>query len=174
MGEQRNIYQYTMRYGLILGIYLILKFPLLVLGLQVPLLELLFLLLTLAVPVITWRFTRDYRNKACGGVLSFPQAWFFGMLVYAFAALVVALAHFIYFRYIDGGYIVDTYRAALSQIARTPGMGVSMEQIHQMLDSFAALKPSDITFQLMMQNIFWGNLVALVTALIVYRKPKSE
>ena len=97
--------------------------------------------------------------------------------MYVYAALLAAAAHYIYFRFIDQGFIVNTYTDMVEQFFRqdaslTGGMEAYREQMEQACEQLASLTPIDITMQLFTNNIFWGALLAIPTALFAMRKQK--
>lgn len=164
-----------MHFGTYMGIYWILKFILFPLGLSIPFLLFLFIGLTLGVPFMGFYYVRTFRNKICGGSIRFGQAWIFTISMYMFAALLTAVAHFIYFRFIDHGFILQTYMAMLENLdkANMPGTNAYIEQLRDVMDTVGSLTPIDITMQLLSQNVFYGILLAIPTALFVMKKPKS-
>ena len=164
-----------MRYGTMMGIFWTLKFVLFPMGMQSPLLLMAFFLLTLIVPVAGFFLVRQYRDRECGGVLSFSRAFLFTSFMYLFAALFATIAHYVYFRYIDGGLIVNTYQDMLTQMEAiaTADMKASLDQFQQALDIIAALSPLEISIQLITQNVFYCTLIALPTALLVKRNPQN-
>lgn len=109
MAENRGYMQrYAMLFGTYMGGFWILKFILFPVGLSVPFLLFLFMGLTLCVPFMGYYYARMYRNQVCGGGISFLHAWIFTVFMYMFAALLAAVAHYIYFRFIDHGYVINT------------------------------------------------------------------
>ena len=164
-----------MRYGTVMGIFWTLKFVLFPMGMQSPLLLMAFFLLTPIVPVAGFFLVRQYRDRECGGVLSFSRAFLFTSFMYLFAALFATIAHYVYFRYIDGGLIVNTYQDMLTQMEAiaTADMKASLDQFQQALDIIAALSPLEISIQLITQNVFYCTLIALPTALLVKRNPQN-
>ena len=164
-----------MRYGTMMGIFWTLKFVLFPLGMQSPLLLMAFFLLTLIVPVVGFFLVRQYRDRECNGVLTFSRAFLFTSFMYLFAALFATIAHYVYFRYIDGGLIVNTYQDMLTQMEAiaTADMKASLDQFQQALDIIASLSPLEISIQLITQNVFYCTLIALPTALLVKRNPQN-
>ena len=173
--QRKNFQEAAMRYGTVMGIFWTLKFVLFPMGMQSPLLLMAFFLLTLIVPVAGFFLVRQYRDRECGGVLSFSRAFLFTSFMYLFAALFATIAHYVYFRYIDGGLIVNTYQDMLTQMEAiaTADMKASLDQFQQALDIIAALSPLEISIQLITQNVFYCTLIALPTALLVKRDPKN-
>ena len=110
MTENRSYLQkYAMHFGTYMGIYWILKFILFPLGFHIPFLSLLFVILTLAVPFIGYHYVKMYRDKICGGSIQFSHAVLFTIFMYMFASLLVAVAHYAYFQFIDHGFIINSY-----------------------------------------------------------------
>ena len=175
--KKRTFQEDAMRYGTVMGIFWTLKFILFPMGMEAPLLLMVFFLLTLLVPVVGFYLVRKYRDRECEGVIKFSRAFLFTSFMYMFAALFATIAHYIYFRYMDNGLIVSTYQDMLSQmqgIATTDDMKASLDQFQQALDIIASLSPLEISIQLITQNIFYCTLIALPTALLVQRKPKMQ
>lgn len=94
------------------------KFILFPVGLSVPFLLFLFMGLTLCVPFMGYYYARMYRNQVCGGGISFLHAWVFTVFMYMFAALLAAVAHYIYFRFIDHGYVINTCETMVDTLAQ--------------------------------------------------------
>lgn len=174
--KKPSLQQDAMRYGTIMGIFWTAKFVLFPLGMENSLLLTAFFLLTLIVPVVGFSLVRKYRDRECKGELSFSKAFFFTLFMYMFAALFATIAHYIYFRYMDNGYIVACYQEMLDQISAgaTGELKASFNQFQEALDAIAALSPLDISIQLITQNIFYCTFIAIPTALLVKRKPKQE
>lgn len=162
----------AMAYGTSMGIYWILKFMLVPFIFSVPFASLAFLGLTAAVPFLGYYFVRQYRNRYCTNKqISFIQAWMFCLLMYAFAALLVAVAHYVFLQYIDGGAMITAYRGILDELKdSTPEMDELLTQYHQAADLLASMSPIELTIQLVMNNLFYGMILALPTGFIVAMK----
>ncbi len=165
---QRN----AMLLGTYMGIYWILKFILFPLMLRMPSLSFLFLGLTLGVPFMGYYFVRMYRNQVCGGVIGFLHAWVFTFFMYMFAALITAVAHYVYFRFIDHGFVLDTYEWQVEQLLNSgiKEFSESGEVLQEALESVRSLTPIEITMQMISWNLFCGAVLAVPTALFVKRR----
>ncbi len=174
MAENRGyIQRYAMLFGAYLGVFWIVGAAFFPLGLSNPLLFLLFIAFVVGGPFVGYYYASTYRKQVCGGYMSFSHAWLFTMLMYIFAALLAAAAHYIYFRFIDGGYIINTYTALINDFFSNPatsGMAPYKEQMEQALEQLSRLTPIDITMQIFSNNIFWGMLLAIPTALFAMKK----
>lgn len=179
MTESRGYLQrYAMVYGAYLGVFWIVGAIFFPLGLGNPLLFLVFLAFVLCGPFIAYRYARAYRNGACDGYISFLHAWTFTVLMYMFAGLLAAAAHYIYFRFIDQGYILNTYTSLMEQFFAQDvtggGMVAYKDQMELALDQLSMLTPIEITLQLFSNNVFWGALLAIPTALFVMKRTPAN
>lgn len=177
MTEKRpTLQEGAMRYGTAMGIFWTIKFILFPLGMTTPLLLMLFFFLTLTVPFVGYQFARKYRDRECGGVISYSRAFLFTAFMYMFAALFATIIHYVYFKYIDNGLIVNTYYDMLNQLSAgaTGELETSINQIREALDVIAQLTPVEISLQLISQNIFYCIIIAIFTALLVMRYKKKE
>lgn len=173
-----NLQKYAMHFGTYMGIYWILKFILFPLGLTIPFLQFLFIGLTLGVPFMGYYYARMYRNKICGGYISFIQAWLFSLFMYMFAALLVAVAHYVYFQFIDHGHIFNTYENMLQKSMETPNLPTDwkdlLTQTKEAMGVIRGFSSIEITMQLVSNNVLWGSILAVPTALLVRRKKKEN
>lgn len=174
--NKSTLQEYAMRYGTAMGIFWACKFALFPLGMSMPLLLIFFFILTLSVPILGYLFVRKYREQQCEGVLNFSRAYIFTIFMYMFASLFVAVIHYLYFRYIDNGMIVNTYQGMIDQMnaVATGDMKESLEQFRTALDVVSSLTPLEITLQLLTQNVFYCSILAIPTGLLVMRNKKKE
>lgn len=173
--KPKTLQQHAMTFGTFMGIFWIIKFTFLPLGFRIPLLQLLFILMTLFVPILGYIYTRKYRNKYCDGELSFTRGLIFTIFMYFFASLLTAACHYIYFQFIDHGFIMNTYMEQLENVkaAVTGDFETSIDQLMENLELISSLSPFQLTIQLISQNIFYGTLLAIPTALFAMKKKKQ-
>lgn len=159
--------------GTYMGGFWILKFIFFPLGLTNPFLLFLFLGLTICVPFMAYYYTKMYRNRVCGGAITFSHAWSFTTLIYFFAALLTFVAHYVYFRFIDHGYILNTYESMINEVfaqASMPGLEGYETQFRDAIAQMQSLSSFEIALELFLNNIFYGTLLAIPTALFVMRR----
>ena len=96
-----------MEYGLVLGVYFILKFIISVSSLHTPLLSIAEWVLMLGIPFLLYGLLRFFRDRQNGGILEFGNAWSLGMMLIFFASLPEALSQYIYCDLINPTYISD-------------------------------------------------------------------
>lgn len=162
-----------MHFGTYMGAYWILKFILFPLGFHIPFFSLLFVILTLAVPFIGYYYVKMYRDKICGGSIRFSHAVVFSIFMYMFASLLVAVAHYVYFQFIDHGFIVNSYIALWNELmTTTPALMENKEIIKETIDTVRGLSAIDITMQILSWDVFWGCILSIPTGLMVMKSAK--
>ncbi len=176
MTEGKNyLHKYAMHFGTYMGVYWIVKFILFPLGFHIPFLSLLYMILTLSVPVIGYYYVKAYRDKICGGSIRFAHAVIFTIFMYMFASLLVAVAHYLYLEFIDHGYLLDAYTRLLHEaMEQNQALLDNKEMIEEMISNIRELSPIDITMQLVSWDIFWGAILSIPTGLFVMKKPRSS
>lgn len=174
MIENRAFMQkFAMHFGTYMGVFWILKFALFPLGFKIPFLMILFFCLTVAVPFMGYFYVRSYRDKICHGAISFGHACVFTIFMYIFASLLASVGHYIYFAFIDNGFIIESYTNMVNQIFEiNPAMENEKEMITDMLDDLRLLNPINITLQILSSDVLFCSILALPTALFVMKKPK--
>lgn len=161
-----------MHLGTYMGVFWIIKFIFLPIGLTNPFLLFLFISLTLAVPFLGYFFAKSFRDKVLGGEISFMQSWVFLVFMYMFAALLTAVAHYIYFRFIDNGYLWDTFAEKIEAASQLnlPGLSPYTEQTKQGIEIMQSMSAIQMTMNFFTNNILNCSLIALITAPFVMRK----
>ena len=176
--DRRNLQKVSMAAGTIMGVYWILKFILFPLGMSMPLFMLVFGVLTIFVPFVGYHLVSLYRDKYSNndGNIGFIHAFTFCLFMYMYASLLTSVGHLIYFQFIDHGFVLEKLTDMLETVKESPlpGMDSYVEQYQLAIDTYALLNPVDITLQLVSQNMFYGLLMALPTALIAKRKRKTN
>lgn len=169
-----TLQEHAMRYGTLMGIFWIIKFAFLPIGFRIPLLQLLFIIMTIYVPFLGFKFVRKFRERNCDGEISFGRAFLFCIFMYFFASMLAAAGHYIYFQFIDNGFIANTYLSQLENLKSTVtgDLETSVDQIISNIEVIASLTPFQLTMQLIFQNIFYGTLLALPTALLAMKNKK--
>ena len=92
---------------------------------------------------------RRHQLPACMGITVF---------MYMFAALLAAVAHYIYFRFIDHGYVINTCETMVDTLAQSnmPGMDSYIATYQEALETARLLSPIDITLQMISSNVILG------------------
>ena len=89
----------AMSYGFSLGIFWIVKYIFYMFSMRFSYLVVIYWGMSLVVPYLAYLLTKRYREDI-GGVISFSQAWRFGVLIYLFAAMLVSVMHYVFYRFV--------------------------------------------------------------------------
>lgn len=115
---------------------------------------------------ITWRL-QSFRNKALDGVISFRRALAYSCYVFFYASLLFALGQYLYFAYLDKGAFLDTLTESVNLIKPLyKSQGISATDLDTALKAVKMMKPIDLVFTFMMNNLFIGAIVSPLIALI--------
>lgn len=113
---------------------------------------------------------RKFRDNVLGGKISFRRAYGYSILTYLYAALLFAVAQYLYFQFLDNGFLVSQYSLQASSPQMQEMMklyGLTEQDIRFMLENIAALRPIDIALQFFSTNLMLGVFVSLPVALVM-------
>lgn len=120
---------------------------------------------------------QKFRNEVLDGVISFRRALGYAMLMFFYASVLMAAAQFVYFQFIDGGFLIGKYIS----IASGPEFktiadiyGITPDEMKVAMDNITALRPIDIALQFLTTNIILGVFISLPMAAMMRAKPKRK
>ncbi len=166
----RQLRAYAAQYGAIVGLIWIVSFAFYIVGLTHPLIGNIGLLIGIFSVVAAGFLVRKFRHEI--SPLRFAQSWWMSILIYMYASLLMAVAHFIYFRYIDNGLLVDTYASILQQPeavamlqSMMPGEDTARASA-EVVDLLRSITPIQFTFEFLIYNLILGFILGIPTAWI--------
>ena len=126
--------------------------------------------LALATPFfIGWRLQR-FRDGALDGHISFRRAFFYCFYTFIYAALIFAVAQYVYFRFLDQGRFPSMMVDTLNMLAPIyEKNGVPTEQIEEVSKMIMSTSPIEMAFVFMTQNIFIGLVLSPIIAVLMRR-----
>lgn len=163
MKENRSeLLQRAMDSGFSLGIFWCIKYFFFILGLSYAFMNIIYLILTLAVPFVIYFKVWHYKQKL-GARISVLHAWQYGVLIFFFGALVVSLEHYLFFRYIAPPDYLANSMAQTLELLHAANIDKSM------IETIANtnISPIQMTFQGILNNIFYGVILSFPTAWMV-------
>ena len=159
----------AMHYGLFMGGFWIFKYLFFILSFKVSLLQIVYLSLTMMVPLVAYTLTKHYRENL-GGTISFFHAWRFGVMMYFFAALLVSLVQFIFYRFIaPPDFLAKTFDAVIS-VMNTMSLN---PKIAERMSDVSEPTPIIMAIQGIFNNVFYGIILSIPVALLV-RKGETK
>ena len=113
---------------------------------------------------------RKFRDGIADGQISFGRAYGYSIMTYLYAALLFALIQFLYFQFVDQGFLVSQYTEQASSPQMQEMMrlyGLTAEDMKFVLENIAALRPIDIALQFFSTNLMMAVFVSLPVALVM-------
>jgi hypothetical protein len=155
----------AMFYGLLLGVFWAIKYVFFILGVSTPSFQIVYWVLTPLTLLFAYIFTNTYKFLI-GGKISFFHAWQFGILLYFFAALIISLMHYAFYRYIASP---DFISSSMSQaISLMKDMDLNM-QLKEALDQMTVPSPIQMAIQGIFNNVFYGVILSIPVAALLCR-----
>ncbi len=165
--ENKNnlLFPAAMSYGLVMGIYWVVKYIFNMFSPYYPSLIVVYWGMSLLVPYIGYVLTKRYRDDL-GGSISFSQAWRFGVLLYFFAALIVSVMHYIFYRFVaPPDYMANAVSQTIESLKQ-------MQVENQVIQSIETLNfsPIHLALQGILNNILYGIIFSIPVAGLLCRK----
>ena len=145
-------------------------------GMTNPLLGMLAVILIVVSPFFAARRLRHFRDYAREGVISFARGYAFTVLTFFYAGLLLAAALYVYFAFIDNGYLLGKLTELMNseegrQAMQAYGMG---EQLQEGLKGLSAMRPIDFAVNMLTVNITTGLFLGLPIAAVMQRVKRVE
>jgi len=163
-------YRYAADYGLILGAYFAFFYALSLLVSGSVIINLLNTLSIFATPFLCYYLAKRYRDRAMGGFIRFGQVWSFGIWLFLFAGLIMAVVYFVHFQIINPDFISDMFNQSL----------LMLEKMNYPKDSLDLLVKNGIpsTLQMVISYlcgyIILGAILFLIISPIVTKKNPDD
>jgi len=120
-------------------------------------------------PIFAIKRLRRYRDWGLNGKISFSRALGYGITLFIAASLLFCLVQYIYFKFIDNGYLMQQYETILAskqmqEALATYQLEQQMEQSMQLMSQMTALEKAA---NFLPVNIFIGVALSILMALII-------
>ena len=141
-------------------------------GMTNPLLGLLSLVLIVASPFYAASRLRHFRDYAREGVISFKRGYAYLVLIFFYAGLLLAAALYIYFAFIDKGYLYMKLTEMMNtEEGRLAIQAAGMkEQMTEGLKELSNMRPIDYALNMLTFNIMAGFFLGLPIAALMQRQ----
>ncbi|MEI7502555.1 MAG: DUF4199 domain-containing protein [Paludibacter sp.] len=153
---QPSIIKSAMFNGLIMGVIFSINFLFSIS--KITALALLSYVLIAIIIVGIYKMVIRFRDVECAGVISFWKAFSYILLTFFFAAINSSVVKYIYFQYINPGYLEEMFQESMKLMEKMkfPMNDASIAQMESIM------KPASFTLQYIWGNVFVGTLVALI------------
>ena len=141
-------------------------------GLNSPILGMIAMLLIVMSPFYAANRLRHFRDDVREGIISFMRAYGYTVLTYFYAGLLLAVAVFIYFHFMDNGYLLGKLQEMLNteegrRVMSAYGMA---DEMKQGLEELSRMRPIDYALNMLTINISTGFILGLPTAALMQRQ----
>ncbi|MDD2612631.1 MAG: DUF4199 domain-containing protein [Bacteroidales bacterium] len=111
-----------------------------------------------------------YRDKACGGYIRFGQVWSFGIWLFFFAGLLMAVLYYVRFQFLQPDYLSSQWDEVLLLAEQ---MKYSKEQMDALM-AFGSQTPIQWVFYYLCFYVFGGAILFLLISPMVSRKKPED
>ncbi|MDY6130203.1 MAG: DUF4199 domain-containing protein [Prevotella sp.] len=118
---------------------------------------------------------KNFRDHVLEGIISFRKAFSYSLLTYLYASLLFAVGQYVYFQFIDNGFLVSRYTAIMSMDEFKQMMsvyGMTASDMQMVIGNLTQLRPIEIVFQFFTMNVLMGVFITPPVALIMKRTRK--
>ena len=174
--EYKQLKAFARQDGALLSLLWIGAMACYILGLSNPILGMIAMLLIIASPFYAANRLRHFRDDVREGIISFMRAYGYTVFTYFYAGLLLAVAVFVYFHFMDNGYLLGKLMDALNteegrQVVKAYGMA---DEISQSMAELAMMRPIDYALNMLTVIISTGFILGLPTAALMRRELKIE
>lgn len=167
--QQSKVYNAAMWHGLILAIYLVVRFFFMVSSANSTILNLLFIFITIGVPFVAYYLGKDFKKKT-DEELTYRNFYSHGFFMFFFASLILAAVEYVYYGFINTEFITEQYNTLLQNIEILKQTMPEASQIEEIVNE----SPIPTASQMAMQNVwmysFAGIIISLINAYILNKK----
>ena len=167
--KQSKVYNAAMWHGLILAIYLVIRFFFMVSSAHSTILNLLFIFITIGVPFVAYYLGKDFKKKT-DEELTYRNFYSHGFFMFFFASLILAAVEYVYYGFINTEFITEQYNTLLQNIEILKQTMPDASQIEEIVNE----SPIPTASQMAMQNVwmysFAGIIISLINAYILNKK----
>ena len=158
--------------GALLFLLWIASFACYIIGISSPLYATVALVLMVTTPFYVGRRLRRFRDEDLGGRISFRRGWAYSILVFFYAGILLAVAQYVYFAYMDQGYLLQSLTSAMSspeskKMIEHYGMG---QALNESLDMMRQMRPIDYALNVLTMNISLGIVLGMPIAALMQRR----
>ena len=170
--EYIQLKAYARQDGFFLALLWIACFAGYIIGLTSQFMALASMLMVITTPFFVANRLKKFRDEGREGVISFGRSYAYTIFVFFYGAVLLAVAQYLYFAYMDNGYLVNSFakmmtseegRMMLEQYGMT-------KMVDESLAEMAATRPIDYALNILTINISLGFVLGVPIGLIMQRR----
>ena len=161
--------------GALLAVLWIVSFACYIAGIANPYYGMMAMILMVTTPFFVALRLGKFRDVGRDGIISLMRGWAYAVYVFFYAAILLAIAQYVYFAYIDQGYLIQSFATALStpeakQMMEQYGLSQTMDESMELMEQ---LRPIDYALNVLTANIMAGIVLGFPIAALMRRSQKS-
>lgn len=158
--------------GALLSLLWIGSFVCYIQGLTYPILGMTAMLLIVASPFFAANRLRRFRDEAREGSITFLRGYAYTILSFFYAGLLLAVAIYVYFAFIDRGYLLSVFTQLLNSDEGRKALELygMRDQMSEGLKELANMRPIDYALNMLTINITTGLVLGIPIAALMQRK----
>lgn len=158
--------------GAMLSILWVASFACYVAGIAQPVYGMVAMVLMAITPFFVGKRLGKFRDEGRDGIISLRRGWAYSVFVFFYAGILLAIAQYIYFAYVDHGYMLLSFSNALSapetkQMLEQAGL---WQTLQDSLEQMGQMRPIDYALNVLTVNIMAGIVLGLPIAALMQRK----
>jgi hypothetical protein len=174
--EYIQLKAYARQDGFFLALLWIASFVFYIMGLTNQMLGMAAIMLAVATPFFVAGRLRRFRDEGREGVISFRRGYAYTILVFFYGAVLLAVAQFLYFAYLDNGYLMTSFSKIVSSsegqaLLKEYGMTKVM---NDSLSEMASVRPIDYALNILTVNIMIGFVLGVPIGLAMNKSTKTD
>lgn len=173
--EYKQLKAFARQDGALLSLLWIGSFACYIQGLSSPALAMAAVLLVIISPFYAATRLRHFRDYAREGIITFKRGYAYTVMSFFYAALLLAAAIYVYFEFMDDGYVLRVYSTVMNseegkKILELYGM---KKEMMQGLQDMHALRPIDFAVNSLTIGIMAGFFLGFPIAGTVTRRARG-
>ena len=169
--EYKQLKAYARQDGFFLFLLWAASFASYVYGLTNQMMAMLAIVLAVMTPFFVAGRLRKFRDEGREGIISFRRSYAYTIFVFFYGAVLLAVLQFLYFAYMDHGYVLSSLSKMLSSdegrmLVQQYGM---TQMIDESLSQMAAVRPIDHALNFLTINIILGFIFGIPISLVMQR-----
>ena len=169
--EYVQLKAYARQDGFFLALLWTASFACYILGITNHIMEMLALALAITTPFFVAGRLRKFRDEGREGLISFGRSYAYTIFVFFYGAVLLAVVQFLYFAYMDNGYLLSSFSKMLStEEGRAMVSQYGMTQmVEEGLAEMASIRPIDYALNILTMNIMIGFVLGIPIGLVMQR-----
>ena len=162
--------------GALLALLWVFTFLLYIIGLNNQMLGQAAIMLMVYTPIFVGGRLGKFRDYGREGLISFRRGYAYTVFVFFYAGVLFAIAQYIYFAYMDNGYLLSQFsKMVTSDEARQMLQQYGMtEMMDESLKEMSGIRPIDYALNMLTINISLGFVLGVPISLVMQRNVQKS